>query len=366
MNINYKTLIKTILKMYFKKWGHIIISIFLPLIIGIIFLLIFGYKYNSFAFWSLPIITTCFLSLPIFVNNIKNNQIMIQQYKARLNSWKLTFFIPIIIFIYLMVLSILFILIQVIIFSFSYITEYKSINIKNLFGNINFINWVEMLFYLGYGAILGIGASFFINSITNNKIILIIISALITLYLVAFSGIIPYNIIYNNPAANIFSYFSIYRYISFNGMVAQIGFYTFNFKYDVIINSNFVIKHIDILINFSIPFILISLFISISSFKFQWFKKDKNNELIPVHSYKKKSFILLFLFISISFIFILTSIGLLIYANLTNVWNYKYILGSLFIIFGIISLCILLALLVRNIYVNSLIRKASYAISDKL
>lgn len=326
----------------------------------------FGFSYEKSFFSSLlsVVIINNVLITPLLINSIKEKFKKIG-YNNVVNSWKLTFCIPTLMFSISMIQSVLMILLNFIIFSFWWNDSYifASTSFSVFLSKIHFINWIEILFYLGYGAILGITFSFFINAFSLKKNIKLLIILIILLYSLLFAGVLPYQNFYSNPIFKAASMISPFKYIYLNGLITtSLNSGAFFFKMDILFNEIIFSNHLDTLFNFTVPFILISIFISLSSHHFRWFKnEDINNSFSEVMVMKKTKltgFIIYFVFIGITTVMLLTGIVLLIKINHSkeiSTYNTSYVIGSFLTVISIISYSTLAGLMIKDIYKNKVI-----------
>lgn len=299
----------------------------------------------------------CMFNLPITINKIKKE--FRDMYYETYNSWKLTFILPIFYFCFAMVFSTVMILINLIIFSYWFSTPYNTatLSLQGMFANIEFIQWVEIFFYLGYAAILSIAFSFFFNWLIKDRKILIIVISIWTLYSLLFSGFLPINQFKTEIAFDVLSYLSFFRYVSFNGFIDTFGYVSFAFKHDFVYQNIKLINHLEMLMNFTIPFILITIFINMSSMKFRWFK---DVEIKRLNCYEKafkqtsKVTYIIYMTIIIAFfpllIYGIVNLIKINYASTFDFLSIEYQTGSLFVMLTIITYSICAGMLVKSVY----------------
>lgn len=342
------------------------INIFWIFIVPIVLMLIMGYSIGYEQTLSgmlfLPIITTSFMVVPEIIRKYKNSEYVIENFGNKLKSYKLTFTIPIFFFCLLMVWITILILLFVLLFLPYYETGFivrinylangtfetvKQLSVKNLFeNNKDVLSYVEMFFYFGYATILGIAYSFAINAFVKKKSTLLIVNSSLFLYNFIFIGlIVPYPIIQQNEVLFGFSFLAPFKYLASMNYVSmwsgpndflnvtgsRVFDFDFNFLFrdrNLVTNSfgipNTVIlfSGIEKLMNFTIPFILISVCISLASSHYHWFDTNTLN-FGPISKkdidikFTKSGWILYYCFLPIIFGLLFAGIILVIMANKT-------------------------------------------------
>lgn len=347
--MNYLNNIKDIHNYWHSDKKIWISSLIIPTLINII--LAFTCNINNILFVSMMnyLLTILVLWLPFFMNKIKNDECM-SKYKGWNNSWKLSYWIPLYFFMYSVVISMIGMCLLIAICAI-YSTRDNSewIGFYTYINSIDFVSWIESIFYIGYSAILAISISFLINSFVRNKNHILIMSSLIYIFNFFFIGNIPLSPYLDEISFKVIRYFGIYSYTSINGWIS------FNNGGAFMFEENFLnyINHLEKLMNFTIPFILISISIGLSSHYFRWFKGIENNKNDDKSSISK--IIINIAWISISLIITIIGIVFLIIINHSNeisIQNWKYILGTCFVIAGIINTSLSAGYLVKNLYIN--------------
>lgn len=357
--LSYKEVFAHLTKLIFKQKHVILPLVLVPLILSLIFAFSFVESNQLFSFMMTPILFSSFFTVPLLIKEIKTKRKLINNYGEVYNSWKLTYLIPIYFFCLNMVHSTLMLFVYLIFF-YSKINMDENLNllVGDQLKNISVIAWIEIFFYLGYSSILGISFAYFINIFKKlNTNALIAILATVFLFNLFFIGTIPFETYYENIGFNVLSFFAIFKYLAFNGFLDSFNHLVFLFKHDVTVNT-FSVKGIEILMNFTIPFILISLFISFSSSFFRWFSLESNGLFVNnVNKTNKLTYYLYFALITLVIAILVVGIYFLISVNHSKILtiNYKYYLGSIFVISGIISLSILSGLLIKDIYKDKVI-----------
>ncbi|MEF9985298.1 MAG: hypothetical protein RR697_02940 [Malacoplasma sp.] len=308
-----RLLIKKILKDVFTKPWNLIWIFVVPMAFMLFIGFTNGYENTLSGILFLPIITTCFMVVPKMINEYRHSSLCIEKLGNKVNSWKLTFYIPIVFFSILMIwITIMFLLFALIFLNYNQVgfivrtnelsngtsTIVRENSINDLFTkHKDPISYIENFFYFGYAAILGISWSFLVNIFSKKKSVILTINSLMLLYNIFFIGlIIPFNIIQTNLVLYGFSFLSPFKYLASMNYVSMwstqdaflnvTGSRVFDFQYDFMIRDRDAITNsftipsaiplysgIEKLMNFTIPFILISLCINFSSSHFRWFDK---------------------------------------------------------------------------------------------
>lgn len=362
--VSHEQVIKDVSLGFLKNLKYSITTFGLPIIFSLICAFLLNANDAFFAVGLFPVIFISSVILPLYLKERKN---FLEPYKSEFNSWKLTFWIPIIFFSFIVVYA----TIQIAFYTlFSLRVTDNLFQLKNdllnIYLNLSFINYVEILFYLGYGAILGVSFSFFINLFKINKIVFYFLISTIFAFNILFSGVLSYSTYYGSLAFKILSFFSIFRYIFVNGFISSNEFGAFMFNHDFVYNDSITFTHLEILMNFTIPFILISLFISFASSKFRWFKNDLDSKrlcnCICDNKTSKTEYITIISLIVYSTIQVITGAILLVVVNHSNTLSLThtlYVTGALLVMVSIIMLSILSGLLIEKIYKDKTIFIAS-------
>lgn len=308
-----KILIKKILKDIFTKPWNLIWMFLVPFVFMIFIGFTSGYEQTLSGMLFLPIITTSFMVVPKMINEYRHSKFYNEKFGNKVNSWRITFYIPIIFFSVLMVwITIMFLLFALLFLNYTQTgflirvnelsdgtqTFVREESIHTLFTQKkDAISYIENFFYFGYAAILGISWSFLINIFTKKKSIILSVNAMMLLYNIFFIGlIIPFDIIQTNKILYGFSFLSPFKYLASMNYVSMwtsqdpflnvTASRVFDFTYSFMVRDRNAITNsftmpniialysgIEKLMNFTIPFILISLCINFSSSHFRWFEK---------------------------------------------------------------------------------------------
>lgn len=306
-------LIKKILKDIFTKPWNLIWMFLVPFAFMIFIGFTSGYEQTLSGMLFFPIITTCFMVVPKMINEYKHSKFYNEKFGNKVNSWRMTFYIPIVFFSVLMVwITILFLLFALIFLNYNQTGFLVRINelsdgsqtfvrqesINTLFTQKkDVISYIENFFYFGYAAILGISWSFLVNVFSKKKSVILSINSLMLLYNMFFIGlIIPFDIIQTNTILYGFSFLSPFKYLASMNYISMwtsqdpflniTASRVFDFTYEFMVRDRDAITNtftmpnaialysgIEKLMNFTIPFILISLCINFSSGHFRWFEK---------------------------------------------------------------------------------------------
>lgn len=306
-------LVKKILKDIFTKPWNLMWMFFVPFAFMIFIGFTSGYEQSLSGMLFFPIITTCFMVVPKMINEYRHSKFYNEKFGNKVNSWRITFYMPIIFFSILMVwITIMFLLFALIFLNYNEIgflvrvnelsdgtqTFVRQESIHTLFTQKkDAISYIENFFYFGYAAILGISWSFLVNIFSKKKSVILSINSAMLLYNMFFIGlIIPFDIIQTNTILYGFSFLSPFKYLASMNYVsmwtAQDSFLNvnssrvFDFTYEFMVRNrnaitdSFTVPNavalysgIEKLMNFTIPFILISLCINFSSSHFRWFEK---------------------------------------------------------------------------------------------
>lgn len=216
-----------------------------------------------------------------------------------------------------------------------------------------------------------------INTFVKKTWIIYFICSLIIAYNTFFIGTLDYFRFFGNQTNGYdifhgFSYIAIYSFTSINGWLATFGIGVFDFVLNINVNLNYgniTINHIETLMNFTIPFIIISICITLSSMKFRWWKNINQNAISDITTFNfasKKTFIINFAWALLSIVFVIIGIVFTIMGNVqfkhsTNsfinnndkmIKNWKYITGVVFLVTSIINLSCASGYLLKNVYVN--------------
>lgn len=312
-----KILFKTLISNFFTDYLNIVYLFVLPIIFMLVLGYSFGYETTLSGMLFFPIVIMSFLIMPKQIYKYKNDKFLILNFGNKVNSYKITFLVSICFFSILMIwITILFSLFFLFFLQY-YNTGFKIKNelflnnetieitqepIKILFEKYKSpLSYLEMYFYFGYASILGIAWSFCCNGIFKNYGYMKLTNILLFIYNILFIGLlIPYYIIQKTPFLYAISFFAPFKYLASMDYISMFsnqndflnttssgvfdftnGFW-FRNRYDITLidplpNQLLLFSGIEKLMNFTIPFVLISLCISFASMRFRWF--DKNIEL---------------------------------------------------------------------------------------
>lgn len=366
-----KVIIRHLFKDVFLKPMNVFWVFIIPIIAMLFVGFMEGYESTLSGMLFLPILTTCLIVVPKIIREYRASDWGQKLLSNRINSWRFTFIIPVFFFclliLWITILILLFALIFLMYnqdgFVVSSITlangdvfVVKQLPINTLFTQYKDpLSYVEMYFYFGYAIILGISWSFLVNAFCKKKATIMAVNSVLLLYNIFFIGlIIPFTVIQTNEVLYYFSYFSPFKYLASmnymsmwsgqNDFINLAGARLFDFEIPFIIrdrvqvttssflpNVKVLFTGFEKIINFAVPFVLISIFIAFSAKAFKWFNYESrifmNNPCVKPVVYSKKSWVAYWSALAIILLAIGFSILCLVSSN--SLITASSILGSL-------------------------------------